>query len=783
MPILTLRQYRNETTMVQRDNILSFGESVRGRRFVLDDKSMKAANGCREIIIRTLPRLTDSLFEKLDDALFDLADKAENDSRQSVYFDAMREVRKQRGHIQDDFNRGIQEQFDRFWPQEPEAAPAQREEESPPKEFSLMEEGDLEESLAVNDMISKGENRYDKGLYALEQRFSHMAKGAEVNNRNNPIAPAAICHRFRESLEGLAVDIQVKLVIYKLFDKQVMQCIGGMYDEIGASLGNARILPKLMPRIRRNSAAPVVHGRREGRLPETLSLDEGNYAGEVEPEIFSALQQLLVLHRQQGGAPAPGATVEAAALPVAEASELLGALSALQQANMALASYVPKAPAEVNADIKKQLLEQLQSGERKALGQVDDDTIDVVSMLFEFILEDESLPDAMKALLSRLQIPMLKVAILDKAFLSRKGHPARRLLNNLGRAAFGWSEGDDHSKDSLYHKIESSIKCILEEFGDDISLFDEVNQEFADFLENEQRGARVTEERTAQIVQGKEQLKLARKQVAEEINGRLKGRGDMPEAVISLLTKGWKDVLLLICLRQGQDSKAWANALSLVDRILWSVEPKSEHAERQKLLKEIPALLKELRKGLNSISYDQHKMARLFKELQICHITSLHPDPADPKPARPLLSKEEETEEITAPLLTEDQVVEEIVLVAPSAEMEGDANASEAVEHDEYAEQAGGLEVGSWLEIKEEDGIRIRAKLSWKSVANGSLVLVNRRGVKVAEMSVNGLAMRLRAGNVRVLEEMDVPLMDRALSSMVETLKNMEENRPIGRER
>ncbi|MCC6373256.1 MAG: DUF1631 family protein, partial [Moraxellaceae bacterium] len=44
--------------------------------------------------------------------------------------------------------------------------------------------------------------------------------------------------------------------------------------------------------------------------------------------------------------------------------------------------------------------------------------INLVSMLFDFILDDDYLPMAMKALLGRLQIPLLKVAIIDKTFFN-----------------------------------------------------------------------------------------------------------------------------------------------------------------------------------------------------------------------------------------------------------------------------------------------------------------------------------------------------------------------------
>ena len=94
---------------------------------------------------------------------------------------------------------------------------------------------------------------------------------------------------------------------------------------------------------------------------------------------------------------------------------------------------------------------------------------------------------------------------------------------------------------------------------------------------------------------------------------------------------------------------------------------------------------------------------------------------------------------------------------------------------DEYVEQAENLVVGTWLELTEEDGSSVRIKLSWKSDVSDAYIFVNRKGIKVAEMTLQGLAMLFRRKTAVVLEEIDVPIMDRALHSMVEALKKHKE--------
>ncbi|MCG7932977.1 MAG: DUF1631 domain-containing protein, partial [Candidatus Thiodiazotropha lotti] len=452
-------------------------------------------------------------------------------------------------------------------------------------------------------------------------------------------------------------------------------------------------------------------------------------------------------------------------IPVVDTGELLGALSAIQQSNVVMLPQGKRinrtlTPEEMRTRLVTDLKIAKDGQLTRSLGDADNDTIDVISMLFEFILDDYSLPDAMKALISRLQIPMLKVAIIDKSFFSEKVHPARRLLNSLAQAAVGWNDTGDRVNDTLYTKIESTIKRILNEFHDDPELFAELDNEFSKWWEKEQRGAQIAEKRTNQITRGKEQLKSAKQIVSEELNQRLRTQKLVPQAVMSILEDGWKDALLLIYLREGDQSQDWTDALEIVDRLLWSVQPKSEYGERQQLLRGIPELLRNVRERLNSISFDQHKMARLFKELQNCHIQVLRGGDGSQMNS------------------SGTQPVSQYEIHFPDSQLTTDDNsqlmemADEAIsDRDEFSKMATELEPGMWLEMA--DGAnKVRVKLSWKSKVTDTYIFVNRKGMKAMELTSAGVAKQLREGKAKMVEVSSTPIMDRALDAMLSALKN-----------
>ena len=436
-------------------------------------------------------------------------------------------------------------------------------------------------------------------------------------------------------------------------------------------------------------------------------------------------------------------------LPPVQSQELVDALNYLQRE---VSSEAPVSPGEIQQLQGEMLLNlgrRLEMGSddapSKRLDQVDQDVIDVIGMLFDFILDDRNVPDAMKALIGRLQIPMLKAAVLDRTFFSNKQHPARRLLNALARAGMAWVDDGDRSARSLYGRIESAVTRILSDFSNDVGLFAQVYDEFSNFVEREARGAEVAEERINQVTRGQEQLLIARRRVAEVLNDFRVEQPDLPTAVVNILREGWHDVMLLAYLREGEESAAWKHAHEAVSELIWSVQPKVETADRQRLLKAIPDLLKKLRDGLNNISFDQHRAGQLFKDLQACHIAALRGE-----------SETVQTE-------TVDEVVPEGVLLASEPEPE--------LIEDEFFEKAKALEIGQWLEWQHDDAW-VRGKLSWRSEVSSNCIFVNRKGMKVEEMTINEIAILFRAEQARMLDDLNKPLMDRALNAMLGALRD-----------
>jgi hypothetical protein len=475
-----------------------------------------------------------------------------------------------------------------------------------------------------------------------------------------------------------------------------------------------------------------------------------------------------------GGAPGgnPGVGV-----PVIAPTDLLSALTLLQNQAMAAQSSASTAAdaAQMVQQIKQELLDQagkFHGNEKAHVTGADEDTIDLVGMLFEFILQDRNLPSQMQALLGRLQIPFLKVAILDKHLFAQKAHPARQLLDSMAQACMGWSEESDRDH-RLYDKVKTTVESLLKDFDDDLTVFERTREEFDKFLEANKKRADLAEQRAAEATRGREKLHAARRTAAREILKRVDGK-QLPEIVHSVLTRPWANYLVLTLLRQGDESDEWRQALKFADEFAWSAEAKTSDAERTRLKGLLPALEKSLRHGLATVAYHENDVKQLMHELNAFYRGLLQGESAAAAAAdrhAPVPGGGAPPFEIVGRAVTPpggaESPIEEIVMREEEEEPSPEANYED---DDGSLKQAKDMKVGTWVEFTDPNtGAKERAKLSWISPISSKYLFVNRKGLKVSDKTVFALAAEIRRGQVVVLEE--VPLFDRALDAIVERLK------------
>ncbi len=473
--------------MSRGENVVTIGQTGEGRQLPAPLISLRDKAAVR---FRTL---LDAFFDSADDALFDLSERSRSNTEQTTYFDAMRELRMQRKSMTLAFQQWLSRAFNEGGHFEP-APGRQSEGESDLESLSLVDDDDLEEQVAVDNMIQRIRNRYSDQVELLRQRVGEMLRSPDLASSRNPLGPEVVCHGLAEACSSLSIDIRSRLVIYKLFDKLLINQLDNLYSEANQHLSDEGVLPNL------KNPAPQRQRRQGGGVTATGAAGGGGQSGAGMDESGGTdIRSLIELMHSSGGQGSsehgagggmgggafgfPGIGSGQGGSPV-QTGELVQMLSGVQLS-----------PEAAQAGGVVPVIQNLVGENERNVRQVDSDMINLVSMLFDFILEDRQLPETMKALIGRLQIPMVKVALVDSAFFERGGHPARKLLNELASAALLWNEGREGGRDPLYEHMEAAVNRILNEYNDDVGVFESVLDEFTAFMEKDQRRRELVEQR------------------------------------------------------------------------------------------------------------------------------------------------------------------------------------------------------------------------------------------------------------------------------------------------
>jgi hypothetical protein len=565
--------------------------------------------------------LLQALFDNIDDALFELADKAELNNEQNMYFESMRELRIKRRGMELSFGKELDHAFRALLDSKDQPPTLTSAEHVSVDSLTLVANDELEELVAVDSMIIKAEREFSQLLKPLTTRMDTLFDQQQITVKNNPFSPTVICYSFIAVCKSLDLDIKAKLVLFKLFDRYVMSSLSQLYESCNQVLIDGGILPKLeQGRTGENTGAAGSGTNAFTQNDEQL----GNN------QVFTDLQNLL--HRiPQSYQPSTAANGlvspdQAPQIPRETLLQLLQVVEASlrpqmeRQQDQALQGTRPQ-QLDIQQSLSALLSAKLPS-KPMSIGRVDDDAINLVSMLFQYILDDRNLAAPMKALIARLQIPIIKVAMCDKTFFSKGGHPARKLLNEIADASLGWVPVNNIERDPLYTKVSSVVSRVSHEYDGDVSLFHEVLADFMAFLEVDKRRIELIEQRTINAEDGKAKSESARLIVQKMLNERVSGKS-LPKVVISLLEDAWSNVLFLICLKDGENSDNWRDAIQVVDDLLWSVGVMDGVESRQQLLSLVPKLLENLRAGLTKIGYNPFDMNQLFTDLELIHLAQL----------------------------------------------------------------------------------------------------------------------------------------------------------------
>ncbi|AOS97354.1 hypothetical protein AUP74_01924 [Microbulbifer aggregans] len=817
------------------------------------------------------------IFTAVDDTLFATAEKVLTQEEQDGLFQALRVLRLERNRVTDRFISGVSQAFeDLNDPHRARENSATREAAAADGSLSLVQNDDLEQQVAIKTIIAAVKRDHASPIAELTLRLDTLLP-SKVYDENMPLSPAVVCDAFIQALSPLDIHLRARLTVLKKFEQLLGLKLGTLYKNCNDLLIEKGVLPGLKdPLLHRrtrsgNTPPPAPQASAPTAQPEQGELGEhavqnpwqgGMVPGAGPASGFGVPAAGMPASGAVPGFSAPSGGMPAAAGPAAGAQGGAGSTAVpygsggmvggagvpggaagqsgggaggyglmpasagvapmatpdLLQHLGALQVSVPlqAGPTGQLLDVSGLLQDRLVESKQKAsLEELDSEVIRMVDMLFSFMLEDRNLAEPIKVQLIRLQLPLLKLAVADKAFFSKGGHPARKLFNALADAAIGWQPGENFREEPFYKEISLIVEEVLEKFDQDEGIFVQLLEDFEAFVDRERRRARVMERRSVEEAQGSARVEAAKARVAAVFDA-LTAERRLPKVVHVWLNRVWNSVLFRTCLKEGTDSDQWRRNVLTARDLVWSVvAPMPESSFKMQQL--LPGLRKRLDEGAASLSLNagdrqrlMQALDRLYRERQTLadRVESERERRTRERLVQELRREADSILRIpdVAPQETVEAKVQQGDIAAPAAEisalaegehadptvevdvqelLDGDADlprmetleqvVQEAPQRkeatlkplsdsDEHWRQTYHLK-DSWFMLHEADKAPVRCRLAAIIRDLDQFMFVNRSGARVAIYSRLQLAHALREEKMTPLEQ--GPLFERALQHVV----------------
>ena len=396
-------------------------------------------------------------------------------------------------------------------------------------------------------------------------------------------------------------------------------------------------------------------------------------------------------------------------------------------------------------EIRRSLLRRAREkhGENATLSPQDQDTFDLLDLLYGEIRR-EVRPEAPAAdLLARLQVPLVRAALQDRGFFVREQHPARELLNSVAESGATWLAGDE-TDPQLQARLRQVVDRVLDAYDGNDAVFEEANQDIQNQYRALARKAETTERRHVEAARGKDRLDSAKQHAAQLIRASL-AKHNPPRFQRALIEQAWSDVLTLTLLRQGTQSEEWKERTEITRRI----------AELYDVGDEAPAdtqLAGKVESALLQIGYHQDEAGAIAR-----HLAHTQGDEAAP-------SRTELTARLKARMKPGGEAATAHKPEPPPRTPEEDA----------CHVQLRTLPFGTWFEfVRNQQGDVQRQRLSWFSLTTGNALFVNQRGQKIGETTLDELARLMARGQARIVTEDQGRLIDRAWQATLKALRSL----------
>jgi hypothetical protein len=632
-------------------------------------------------------------------------------------------------------------------------------------ELQLVDDQELTARIVMREFVARVSEACSEETYALERRLAHLHGHEEPAEDDGQLSPPAICAALEASCEDLYSDVGDRTIVLRQLERHLQAELAELYGAVNEIFVQADVLPRLKRSYRR-----AVPG---GTLAAAADADN----------IMGTLQRLAQARQQDGGKgmPAGGAGLPGASGGGALAEGAVGGGGAgapagsiaLDPAFLQSLQALQSMPMTSAGSLTNVVRLARDSDAARQAAPLEAITLDIVAMLFDMIFDDRKVPSGVKALISRLQIPVLKVAMADRRFFADRGHPARRFLDSISGISIRWGETVNDG-DPFYVELSRLVERIHDTFDENPDIFGTAISELAGFVTKHEALEAETSRVVAEAVERKEieqkaqgERQAAARQSAEASLAALLAAA-MPRPIEQFLRGQWRAVLQKVALLSGADSPRYRTAERIAGELVWSVTPKRDPEERKRLVALLPKLLHGMQQGLDQIGISAAARRPILDALVALHSAAIRAD-VQGQNAVPELTDVAVPVDIPAVVLQVEHSVESGVSVEEVSLPDSEAPAETGALDKAALRHVKHLVRGAWVEFIDDDGASRRERLTWISPRRTLFLFSNHATNCAISITPEALAYRLKMDTARLVEH-DAPMFERALDGAIKQL-------------
>jgi hypothetical protein len=707
--------------------------------------------------------------------------------------------------------------------------------------LSLLDSSAFEDELWIDILTNRFRNEAEEQLRDLNIRVALLFEQDNIKERENPFRPYLFSRCMATVVESMGLSAELTTILTEQLAEELLSEVAKLYDKVNAHLARHGIAAQLQLKIKKFPSQPSMSGdASQGDDAQQDTASDSPVAEETSSTSFGKRAQPIPTDNPKGkvdqlmqsvrsraftSAGEPAATAKGGWLAgthiVGDAlrkffsdgdgsdtaadsydrAQVQAAASPSMRSRAQLASSIHclvKESTPVSEDmlgddgeVRNLILERRDSLNSMTSDVSEQMTIDIVAMLFEFILRDNQVPAEVRAQLGRLQFLVLKIAMQDPGLLKRKSHPARMLVNRIGSISLGLKQLDP-SGVRVTAEICRIVEALLADVTEDTYLFSKMLDELDEFITRELLASDAKVERAVHIMEKAESRTLRFARTTACIDEALSGIEIAPY-LHHFLVHTWAHAIERAERTEVDGAQRFRR---LIPQLLWSILPKVGQ-DRTLLLALLPTMLPVLREGMALAGWVAEQQHLLFNWLVDAHAGAMRANnPAIPSMSLPAVQErfkkfvdqpeaepqlplandkaaldseflDEAIRELEVQLHKIDQIYDLDSDLSPEEgvlEVSGEAPllAQEAVEPE--ATILARLRTGVAIEIN-LGGTPGRARLNWVSPSTSNLVLSIEGQDTPSIISVRLFRRLLANGRACFMEA--APLFERAVQSLL----------------